>query len=406
MTEPTLLNDFPDHTREDWRALAEKGLRGAAFETLQSQTEDGLARGPLFDEANRPENHNAAPRVSAPLLSGRPWHICAPVMDPDGAFANEQLLADLKGGATAVRIMGGTFARKADLKRLLEDVFLDLVPVVIAPGNDAAQFAPQLDSLRGTPVTLGLDPLSDLPDIPEGWRAFTANAAAIHEAGGMDALELAGFAATTAEAFRKHSPKVHHHMSALLAVGPDAHLNIVKIRAARRLYAAVAGAFSIETPTLPIHVITSQRMMQSTDAWTNMLRTMSAGFGAVTGGADYITTRPFTDTSDRLGDATPFGYRAARNQQLLMMEESHLGQVQDAAYGSYFHERLTEDLAQAAWSKFQQIETGGGIEPYLTSGAFKADCEAGAEARDDRNEPILGVTLHPSNDVPTPEVRS
>jgi methylmalonyl-CoA mutase len=405
MTEPTLLNDFPNHTREDWLALAEKGLRGAAFETLQSQTEDGLARGPLFDETNRPQDHKAVPRNGAPLLTGRPWHICAPVMDPDGAFANEQLLADLKGGASAALIMGGTFERKADLKRLLEGVFLDHVPVVLAPKSDAAQFAAELDALHNTPVTLGLDPLGELPTIPDGWRAFTANAAAIHDAGGTDALELAGFAATTAEAFRKHGPKAHHHMSALLAVGPDAHLNIVKIRAARRLYASIAGAFGIDTPTLPIHVITSQRMMQSTDAWTNMLRTMSAGFGAVTGGADYITTRPFTDTRDRLGDATPFGYRAARNQQLLMMEESRLGQVQDAAYGSYFHERLTEDLAQAAWSKFQQIEAGGGIEPYLTSGAFKADCEAGAAARGDRNEPVLGVTLHPSNDVPTPEVR-
>lgn len=410
MTEPTLLNDFPDRTREDWRALAEKGLRGAAFETLQSQTEDGLARGPLFDEANRPEDHNAAPRNGAPLLTGRPWHICAPVMDPDGAFANEQLLADLKGGASAVRIMNGTFERKADLKRLLEGVFLDHVPVIFAPESDAAQFAAELNALHNTPVTLGLDPLGELPMIPDGWRAFTANATAIHDAGGTDALELAGFAATAAESFRKHGHKVHHHMSALLAVGPDAHLNIVKIRAARRLYAAVAGAFGIDTPTLPIHVITSQRMMQSTDAWTNMLRTMSAGFGAVTGGADYITVRPFTDAinerGDKLGDATPFGYRTARNQQLLMMEESHLGQVQDAAYGSYFHERLTEDLAQAAWSKFQQIETGGGIDPYLTSGAFKADYEASAAARDDRDEPILGVTLHPSNDVPTPEVRS
>lgn len=406
MTELTLQSDFPDYTREDWQALAEKGLRGEAFETLRSETEDAITRGPLFDAAARPETHAPLPRGDTPLLSGRAWHICAPVVDKDVAFANEQLLADLKGGASAIRFMGENFSRKADLKRCLEGVFTNLVPVIFAPGSSLAQFAIEIEDLAGTSVTLGLDPLTEQPDIPKTWRAFTMNAAAIHEAGGTDTLELAGFAATTAAAFKRHGPSVHDHMSALFAVGTDAHLNIVKLRAARRLYATIASAFGIETPRLPIHAITSLRMMQSTDAWTNMLRTQSAGFGAVAGGADYITVRPFTDTADVLGNATPFGYGVARNQQLLMMEESHLGQVQDVAYGSYFHERLTEDLAQAAWTKFQSIEAIGGIETYLMNGTFKADCDAGTANRNARNAPILGVTLHPSKDAPSPEVRS
>ncbi|MGJ8560956.1 MAG: methylmalonyl-CoA mutase family protein [Litorimonas sp.] len=407
MTELILQSDFPNHSRKDWRNLAEKGLRDADFATLSSETEDGITRGPLFDADTRPDDHARHPRGDAPLLSGRPWHICAPVMDRDAAFANAQLLADLKGGASAVRLMGQALNRKADLKRCLEGVLVGLVPVIFEPGNSAATFASSLDDLTNTPVTLGLDPLGDRPDVPDTWRAFTANAAAIHETGGTDALELAGFAATTAAAFKRHGPAVHDHMSALFAVGTDAHLNIVKLRAARRLYASIAEAYGIETASIPIHAITSLRMMQSQDAWTNMLRTMSAGFGAVTGGADYITVRPFTETSaeHRRGNPTPFGYRIARNQQLLMMEESHIGQVRDVAYGSYFHERLTEDLAQLAWAKFQSIEADGGIETYLSSGAFKTDCEAAKLDREARDAPVLGVTLHPSVDAPKPEVR-
>lgn len=407
MTELQLQTEFPDYHRDDWQALAEGGLRGAEFDTLISQTEDILTRGPLFDAGNRPVDHASLPRRGAPLLEGRPWHICAAISDADLAFANEQVLADLKGGASAVRITRSGFTRRAEVRRVLEGVHLDLVPLIIAPGSDAAEFVLQMDELTNTPVTLGLDPLGEQPDCPNEWRAFTANAAAIHEAGGTDRLELAGFAATTAETFRRHGPSVHAHMSVLLSLGTDAHLNIVKIRAARRIYTSIANAFGIEDPSLPVHAISSLRMMQNEDAWTNLLRTMSAGFGAVAGGADYVTLRPFTDTPSerRLGNATPFGYRVARNQQLLMMEESHLGQVQDAAYGSYFHERLTEDLAQAAWAKFQQIEGDGGIEPYLMSGAFKADCDNAAKARDNRSDPILGVTLHPSSDMTPPEVR-
>lgn len=407
MTALTLQTDFPDHTREDWQTLAEKGLRGADFTTLNSETEDGLLRGPLFDAAARPDTHAPLPRNDAPMLSGRPWHICAPVLDKDTGFANQQVLSDLRGGASAIVFLGGALRRKADLKHCLEGVFLDLVPVIFSPGCSAAGFAHSLKDLSDTPVTLGLDPLGERPDVPKQWRAFTTNAAAIHETGGTDMLELAGFAATVAAAFKRHGPMVHDQMSALFAVSTDAHLNIAKLRAARRIYASIAGAYAIEAPSLPIHTITSLRMMQSQDAWTNMLRTMSAGFGAVTGGADYVTIRPFTETAatDRRGNPTPFGYRIARNQQLLMMEESHIGQVHDVAHGSYFHERLTEDLAQAAWAKFQAIEATGGWAAYLSSGQLKADCDTSATERAAREAPVLGVTLHPSTDAPKPEVR-
>ena len=104
-----------------------------------------------------------------------------------------------------------------------------------------------------------------------------------------------------------------------------------------------------------------------------------------------MTLRPFTDV---IGGATPFGYRAARNMQLLMMEESHLGTVSDPAHGSYFHEHMSEELAQAAWTKFQAIEASGGIKAYLGSNQYKADIEAAAAARTERGEPVLGVTLH------------
>jgi len=178
-------------------------------------------------------------------------------------------------------------------------------------------------------------------------------------------------------------------MGVELTTNQDGHLSIVKLRAARRIYARIADSFGVENEPLSLHTITSKRMMQSTDPWTNMLRVMSAGFGAVIGGADFITTRPFTDAN---GHATGFGHRIARNMQLMMMEESHLGQVQDAAYGSYFHERMTESLAQSAWTKFQQIESEGGlpnIEP------FEERIKAAAKVREDKAEPILGVTLHP-----------
>jgi methylmalonyl-CoA mutase len=76
----------------------------------------------------------------------------------------------------------------------------------------------------------------------------------------------------------------------------------------------------------------------------------------------------------------------------MMMEESHLGQVQDAAYGSYFHESMTKSLAQAAWTEFQQIESEGGL---LNLEPFKARIKDINKAREEKADSILGVDLHP-----------
>ena len=402
MAELRLQDDFPERDYEDWKALAEAGLRGKAFDTLVSRTESGLRRGPLFDDAMRPDPV-ALGGMAAPLLEGRAWHVCASVGDADLAFANAQLLDDLLGGASAVRIGSVGVGRRADLKRLFEGVHLDLVPVVFAPGSEAAAYAIGTEELYATPVTLGLDPLGEMPSCPEGWRAFTINAAAVHEAGGSDVLELAVFAGLLSEAMRRHGSAVVDHLAAEFATGTDAHLSAVKLRAARRLTAGITQAFSSHAHALPFHAVSSARMMQSEDAWTNLLRTQSAGLGAVWGGADYVTLRPFTEP---LGKPTAFASRLARNQQLLMMEESHLGVVGDPAHGSYFHERLTEDMAQAAWSRFQDIEAGGGITAFIGKGGLDAALQADMEARDAEGAPVLGVTLHPAEGVRVPEVRA
>jgi len=412
MASTPLKTDFPEPSLADWQDMVTHGLRGGNFEILQRQTEDGIARGPLMSADDLPQNLTALARSDVPLLDERPWHIAAPVRDPDLAHANQQLLDDLKGGASAVRIeLGVEIADRNDLKRVLEGVFTDLVPLTFTQGAKVADAVISVNGFKAAQVNLGLDPLRDADGIkdalktsPDSWRVMALNPAAIHEAGGTDVQELAGMAAALADAMRRHGGTITaKHLIIHVAADRDAHLSIAKFRAARRLTLHISKAFGADGNQIPIHAVTSQRMMQTVDPWTNLLRVMSAGFGAVIGGAEFVTTRPFTDG---LGHATPFAHRIARNMQLMMMEESHLGQVSDPAHGSFWHERLTEDLALAAWTEFQRIEGLGGIETYLSSGQNEVDLKASKVARAERDEPILGVTLHPAKDEQAPEVRS
>lgn len=415
MLDLTLKTDFPPNSTDDWQALVEKGLRGAAFDTLKRKTEDGIDRGPLMRADDLPPSLAALGRTDLPLLDSRGWHIAAPVRDPDLSHANTQLLEDLKGGASAIRIESDLdLSTRNTLKRLIEGVYTDLVPIQFVPSTlnaNRVEHALSLKGLKTAIVWAGLDPVQDaetltfkLQTVPQHWRLMGLAPVAIHEAGGTDVQEIAGLAASLAEAMRLHGAEnVCQHMVIDLAADRDTHLTIAKFRAARRILLRIADAFGADGSDIPLCAVTSLRMMQTEDAWTNLLRVMSAGFGAIVGGADMITTRPFTDG---LGQATPFAHRIARNMQLMMMEESHLGQVSDAAHGSYWHEHMTDQLAQTAWKSFQTIEAAGGMSVYQESGQFKADLDKSIVERETQNAPILGVTLHPAKDVKAPEVRS
>ena len=407
MLDLQFTQNFAEKSKADWDALVQKGLRGADFETLLKITDDNIVRGPLSTSEDLPKNIAPLPRAGAPHLDGRPWHITAQVSDPEIAYANTQALEDLGGGASALRISlcerGIAIKNKNEMKRLLDQVYTDLVPIVVGP-NNKIENAALFEDFKDAHIYLGLGPKTEglielARDLPKNWRLLTINAARIHDTGGSEAQELAYFATSAAHTFRRLGKDTAKHMSVELTTNQDGHLSIAKLRAARRIYARIAQEFGVSDAPLRLHVVTSTRMMQSTDPWTNILRVMSAGFGAIIGGADFITTRAFTHT---LGTPTDSGNRIARNMQLMMMEESHLGQVQDAAYGSYFHERMTDQLAHAAWAEFQQIEADGGLENI---DPFKARIKAAAKAREKKKEPILGVTLHRADTTRDAKVR-
>jgi len=399
---------FDAHNIADWRAATERFLKGKPLKTLTRETVGGVARGPLFTAADLPEVLAPTSRTNAPLLDGRPWHILAPVRDSDIAVANAQLLEDLEGGASAARICVGDgevqLSRPADLSRLLEGVFTDLIPITFSPNPGSlatTRLALDTPCLQAAHVSLGMNPLvtSDLPELPENWNRFALAPRKVHEAGGDVVHELAALAAITAQASRLHGADAVQSSSIVeLASEKDAHIGIAKLRAARRITARIFESFGLDHTSVTLHSIGSRRDMQSIDPWSNLLRVMTAGFGAVVGGADAVLTRPFTDG---YGRATGVGHRIARNMQLMMMEESHLGQVHDPAFGSYWHESLTDRLAQKAWSLFQTIEAQGGFTCFDFDPLIAKARTARAAA------PLIGVNLHPiPDDVPMPEVRT
>ena len=177
-----------------------------------------------------------------------------------------------------------------------------------------------------------------------------------------------------------------------LAATDEQFPTIAKFRAARRLWARMLELSGAADVPMRLHAVTSRPMMSKYDPWVNMLRTTVAAFGAGIGGADSVTVVPFDSP---LGEPDAFGRRIARNTSPLLLTESHLGRVADPAGGSYAVEKLTDDLALAAWDELGRIESDG------------ADALRGAGRRHRRltrrgSWPDAGAAAHRPHRVPEP----
>lgn len=425
---------FPPATAADWRALVEKTLKDAPFDSLQRRTLEGLPIAPLYESAA--SGASFAPR---PHDVDRAWDVRAPIACPDPGRARADLLTDLEGGAASALVVidpnganGVAVGSAADLGRALDGVMLELAPVALDAGFLGPKAADWLSSVaKGSPAALLLfhmDPLSAFAVAGEspgpveshlvsaatvGARLaeaypkaglFLASGRIVHEAGGGEAGELAFMLASAlayAKALVRAGLPMDRAFGAIhlgLSADADYFATLAKLRAARVLWTRLAAACNVDVPAR-IEARSSRRMLAVQDPWTNMLRLTSAAFGAAVGGADAIVLGAFTDA---IGLPTAFARRQSRNAQLVLMEEAHLGRVADPAAGSGYVEALTDEMARAAWAQFQAIEAKGGVIAALTSGHIAAEVAAVRAARDEAGPlKIVGVTAFPpTQDAP------
>ncbi len=428
--------EFPAASHEKWRALAEKSLAGADFASaLVSHTDDGIRIDPI---ATRARGAALLPRQAA----GAPWRVVQRIDDPDPARANRQALDDVAQGATGLSLIfeGAPNAFGYGLPASVEalDLALDGVPLAsthlrldVHPASRAMAdwFVAYLTRRRADPsklsLSFGIDPAAIFAgtgrlsmtiealqaSMPQSLAHFfalgvpgvllEADGRVYHNAGATDAQELGAMLAAAAahlrlfEDARQALVYAAPHIGFAVAVDQDQFVAMAKIRALRKLWARMLELSSIPASPATIHAETSWRMMTAADPETNILRSTVACFAAAAGGADSISVLPYT-----LPHGLPDGFarRVARNTQLVMGSESHVGFVADPASGSGAIEALTDALCERAWEEFRAIEREGGILRSLSAGALQGRIAAarGERARRYREgeRSIVGTTLY------------
>src|SRR6056297_929144 len=226
-----------------------------------------------------------------------------------------------------------------------------------------------------------------------------------HDAGATAAQDIAFSMATAVEYLRGMTERgvaiddAAKRMLFRFSLGTHHFLAIAKLRAARKLWSRILEASGAAPMGMRIHGRTSNRVMTQRDPYVNLLRNSVSVFAAMLGGAEVITSLPF-DHASQLPDA--FSRRIARNTVLVLQEESHLHRVLDPAGGSWFLEDLTAEVAEKAWSIFQDIERGGGMLTALQGGSIadQIDAAYAPRAKDIavRKQGITGVSEFPNLD--------
>jgi len=433
-----------------WKRTVEAELKGVPFDKkLVTRTFEGVPLQPLYTRMDL----DGLPAVKSypgelPFLRGiRPqgyknssWLVAQELEIATASEFNAALTADLMHGQDCV-VLDAEKTSVDTVKKLsvaLSGVDLTAVPIHLRSGADATALAADFFELalgRGCATerltgAVTADPLAawardgglptsldSLHDALATWTRLSAKKsenlktigvdAALWGDAGATAIQELAFALSSAVEYmralaaRDVPPEVSgSRLQFRFAAGPQFFQEIAKFRAFRPLWTRVLGAFGVN-PALAadasVCAITGRWNKTRLDQHVNMLRATTEALSAVLGGVDALHIAPFDELSGHTDD---FSRRIARNIHTLIAEEFSFTQTADAAGGSWYVEKLTDEFARKAWELFQDIEGRGGFVAALRTGylqqlAAKAAAEK-ADAIAKRRLGLVGTNLFPN----------
>jgi methylmalonyl-CoA mutase len=434
-----LFDQFPPITTKEWMEKIHSDLRGADFnKKLVWKTDEGFDVMPFYriDDIENLKYINTLPG-EFPYLRGTKikdnnWRIRQNIEVADYSGANLKALTILMKGIDSLGfiITDPESVSEENFKTLLRDIYIENIEINFLCNGKAKEILDLIVKIVSEreldPITIcgaieadpigrlllngklcvqlqaGFDYLASLTESASlfpNLRTIHLNASYFNNSGADIVRELAFGISIGSEYLTQLTDR---GISADIAAskirfsfgtGSKYFPEIAKLRAARLLWAVVTNGFKPVNPErarMNIHCVTSERNKTVNDPYTNMLRTQTEAMSSILGGTDSLTVEPF-DIVFRKPDE--FSERIARNQQLLLKEESYFDKVADPAAGSYYVENLTKLIADNAWKLFLEIEDQGGFISSLDSGFIhnKLSESAGKRGNDKKHETKIHI---------------
>lgn len=445
MDDNKLFAEFPPISTEKWEEAINKDLKGADYEKkLIWKTIEGFRVKPYYRAEDLQgleyleANPDAYPFTRGKKGTSNTWDVRQNIEEKDPVKANAYAVDAVKRGATSLGLRACHIAGTEEMVMMLKGLKLDEVKVNFTCGKDWMHI---MRCFEETARQMGFDPKACAGSLNYDpfrkamkhgrwehseeeeadmalqliryaeehlplFRVVNINGNLFRNAGSNITQELGFSLAAANEWMARLTDKgmkpcnVTRQLTLSFATGSTYFMEIAKIRAARLLWSNIVKEYKPaceDAYKIFIHSDSAVWNKSIFDPYVNMLRTTTETMSAAIAGADSISVEPFDVAFKEPDD---FSYRIARNQQILLKEESYMDKIVDPAAGSYYIENLTNSIAQHAWQQFVTVEEKGGFRHAVDTGYIQDEVEKMAQEMDkliaQRRMPILGTNIFPN----------
>ena len=438
-----LFSEFKAPTRQEWLDKIEKDLKGADFnKRLVWRTNEGFNVQPFYlkedvEKLKTPESlPGEFPFVRGNKKNSNEWYVRQEIEATDAKEANAKALDILNRGVDSLSFhIHGKDISKEFVETLLQGIECEIVELNFntckrstlklaeilkayfeQKGYDKKKIAGSFDwdpmekmLRKGNDLTAVLPIAKDLVEAMKeypNFRTVAVNAVSLNNSGAYIVQEL-GYALAWGNEYMNQlveagidADTAANNIKFNLGISENFFMEMAKFRAARMLWAEIVKQYAPKEDAscmMCVNAATSKYNMTLFDSYVNLLRSQTEAMSAALAGVHSIQVTPFDAVYETPNE---FSERIARNQQLLLKEESHFDKVVDPGAGSYFIEELTTSLANEGWKIFLNIEENGGFLEAIKKGTVQDDINATNQKRHDaaakRKEFILGTNQFPN----------
>ena len=438
-----LFTEFTAPTTQEWLDKIQVDLKGADFQKrLVWRTNEGFNVQPFFrkEDLKDLKTPDALPG-EFPFVRGNKkdsnvWYVRQNIEVTDAKEANKKALDILNKGIDSLGFrLKGNMVSKETVESLLDGIYCDCIEVNFAtcPRHSlelaeilVAYFAEKGYDKEKVVGSIEFDPMAKMvmkgkdvtpllengPKLVEAlkeypnFRCIAVSSDALNNAGAYIAQEL-GYALAWGNEYLQQltDAGVDVDLAAKsikfnMGVSENYFMELAKFRAARLLWAQIVKQYEPKCDCackMIVNATTSTYNQTLFDSYVNLLRSQTEAMSAALGSVHSMVVTPFDAPYEQ---ATDFSERIARNQQLIIKEESHFDRIVDPGAGSYYIEHLTDALAQEAWKIFLKVEEEGGFLAAVKAGTVQDDINAtnvkrhGDAAK--RKEFLLGTNQFPN----------
>ena len=409
-----LFTNFAPVSAKEWKQKIQFELKGADYnETLIWNSPDDIKVKPFYDKEDVKEVISVTTKASE-------FKICQNIFVHDINKSIERALDSLARGAESIRfsIEDETIA----IEKLLEKLPLESTPIFFHLNFISIDFVQKIESIatkRKAAIYCNIDPighlakegnwfttseknnfetLNNLVKRDNSLSLISVNSALYQNSGATIVQQIAYTLAHANEYFNNIELSKPQTMVLEIAVGTNYFFEIAKLRAIRLLFNLIAKEYN-QNWNCHLVVTPTKRNKTLYDYNVNMLRTTTECMSAILGGADTIANLPYDALYHKDNE---FGDRIARNQLLILKNESYFDKVNNPSDGSYYIEILTQQLADKALVLFKDIEANEGFLKQLNEGIIKRKIQESADKEQDLfdsgKEILLGTNKHANKD--------